>query len=218
MNLYGFVGNDGVNSWDMLGLQGVGDQTPRLSSKEEFLDVRECGAFSWRIWWKPSGQANLETGGLIQQKVIFQKSQRACGEGGLSGDIQKEFYELWHVHPPTRTNPGGLVSDSPEEDLVPVGDTFANVGRPGTCGRVTIIGLAQYHPEPGKTWNELVDELGIIDYRDFSSLLPSGTFPAYPVGPASNTHMRSITVQWNCCDGSADKHTKVVEKVAKDFS
>ena len=73
MNLYGFVGNDGLSRWDKLGCKaGVGYYTYAEAKAAEIADLKMEGWASWNRgkgelnkrhpWWKIPAQINGDWG------------------------------------------------------------------------------------------------------------------------------------------------------------
>src|SRR5690606_33390917 len=75
MNLYGFVGNDGVNDVDALGLKPPTKPRSfgryRLSYRTEKLEAGDCGKHEWVIAFLLSEATS--SGGMVIQKVTYKK-------------------------------------------------------------------------------------------------------------------------------------------------
>jgi len=215
-NVYAFVRNDPAINIDPHGFStSNARERPQIKSRTKTpVILGECGSFSWTIMFEASPDSNIKTGGVIQQNVQIFYSINSCNGNEITPHPYASgysYYELWFVHPNSdQLLTDGEITSSPGNTVEEV-DRFSHQSHDGTCGTYTVIGFANYYPNPGKPWSQTTRELGILD-TPASGTLSSGFFRAKPLGEESNTYVRSITVQWNCCQDSPDRKTHILSK------
>ena len=158
MNLYGFVGNNGVNQWDLLGMSVLSYTTTTPPT------VKMWSA-SWEVAWKINPLP--AKGGTISQTVDINISALSCsGDSEVGDKLKKSIFpeypitEFW-----TLNNKGSvkIIGDKQSIDLNHDGqiaptDTYTIPSSDwnklkGTYGTLTINGFAQFHPEEKITFS-----------------------------------------------------------------
>ncbi len=212
VNLYGFVGNNGVNQWDKLGLQ-IG-----LSAANSRLRVNEFGA-SWEINWELSNvplstsaadrerlpeepSAGYAWEGEIVQVVVTTGHRTDC-ETGETTDLSYVLTEYWGVQSSFGTL--SIAWGARDEFSVDI----------GACSKGSVIfhGYATYMHD---------------GYRHPAHAVPGGAPPAggLPSSPTiiplpaenrkSNMVERVMIVEWDNCNSDGDDppavQTFVLEK------
>jgi uncharacterized protein RhaS with RHS repeats len=79
VNLYGFVGNDGVNAWDLLGLSNLTYNTLDEKTTPCKRVKGGTGQSAWLIQWMVTGIK--EPGGVIVQTVEVKGYYTVCETG-----------------------------------------------------------------------------------------------------------------------------------------
>jgi RHS repeat-associated protein len=207
VNLYGFVGNDGVYRWDVLG-QKVGGG---LAIRETNPFMGTCGAFAWTIFfhWSPT---NDSTGVILQTVQVDIKYQKYDESGILNSEIITDnpsinpYHETWEV--------AGTASGTADDNftwkqpLSPLTGkpTYKGIGVFNSKGTATITGWARYYPtlNPSDKIPEL-QNMGWIkgNPRTWAGKQQwsGGTNPSWLKAGATGSvlNMHSITVKWDCC-------------------
>ena len=152
----------------------------------------DCGGMDWRIDWtldKPAPK-----GGAIVQEVVHDATFFNCGPGGVR--YPDRYWEMWTVKK-GKTRPVELNAD--------YDDVFnfspSNLAKRGTF---TMSGVADFYPgqSPGGFKVDLKSPAKFLPMTRTDPKLTGGT------GPVS----RSMTAEWNCCEDSADRTTKLTVK------
>jgi hypothetical protein len=218
VNLYAFVGNDGVNQWDYLGREAVNHEASGYGNQgdgDEGIELEAsvktkpdqgnkfCGSFVFAISWKPKRPLKLDRKGVIIQKVTWTWAITRCGEtnateqfsfNGQSYSSPAVYYEGWNVNG-KKVSPeaGGNINDTfefnPEE---------AGFDKRNTCGWIRIEGEAKYYP--GLEMPKNLKGGGV----SLAGILPSSrTEPIISASqPKSNTYKHSVMARWDCCPGN----------------
>ena len=208
INLYEFVGNDGINGFDRLGLITV--------KPSDGLEPGKCGAFE--IQWElgVENQPVGETGWIISN-VEFDWGVNDCDGEPVEAPLlmSRDFYEAFGPF-----SNGGSFSR--------IVDTWKSSDRhPCTTGSVTITGDMRYYSEsrtgnlipPHPDWTYAgpttpENEVG-PPYRPPSGTAPSTwTESSYYGNPASNeepTAKISATITWDCCPNFSDQRDNIIE-------
>ncbi|MFC7339308.1 RHS repeat-associated core domain-containing protein [Haloferula chungangensis] len=214
VNLYGFVGNDGVNRWDYLGLAGRRGPTPKLDT-QDIVSKKDgagtCGGAQWVIKWVLSG-AEQGQKGVIAQQVKWDGWYQICGKkakqirDGFKEDVADKMLE--------KQNPFALpnLTEYWETNGNTVNrnkDTWIQSRYGGLCtkGKITITATAAYFPGQGVPGNAKPGDQGGHPY---SGTLPSIVGHAWPGGGnVLIAHKkRKMTISWDCCDNKMNP-TKV---------
>jgi RHS repeat-associated protein len=197
LNLYGFVGNDGVTKVDHLGLF-------RKLTANQINDpiLMKCGEFQWDINWSISSKTDS---GIILQDIEWKRIATDCD--GVDKKIEKSYSEIWDV---------GI-----GVDMQDVNDRFSGIYNKKTKGKITIKGWARLYPS--KVYDNEKDKLAAIGWlpgnpNTFAGPLWSGLKnPGWTDSDRSNLVEHSIEVEWNCCCFSEheDNNTKLISKKIK---
>ena len=181
LNLYNFVGNDGVYKVDFLGKQ------PTLSiGFNSKVILGPCGLFIWMISWSIDAVSDERNGGYILQDVTAVADIKHCnGKDKIVGE--SKYSEVWRVDPGTRNIFGG-------------GFDMFEIKEEQDCARGTfkISGIARYYPNQGEVGKG--DDGWVVKETS-----PAGKLPINPNNPnwdktgASNVVKHSISVSWDCC-------------------
>jgi hypothetical protein len=183
-NLYGFVGNNGLNSIDYLGAITV-----------QYTEIEEeeggCGFAKWKILWQLS--SGNHKGGIIVQNVNMEGKVYDCDNRLLEdhiGTISKQYGEGWSILPNWITTSYYDQFSTPE-------------GGDCTKGWAKIRGNAEfrengadgrYNWPPG--WSKgAVENAGKLIAGD-------------PINLSSGSQQRQIYVTWDCCSEN-DKKTSM---------
>lgn len=211
-NLYGFVGNDGVNELDLLGMLN-------LTYRSEPIELGECGNFSWLIIWKISPKTDSKGGVILQEISIEEKNTRLnnLGKAVTTNRPKENFWEAWWVRPDsTDITYRGSDLWSNGVRLNEETQNFYMHGpyRDGVDGEQTTKGWARYR-------------IG-MDRETLSTKMPKGSHPNTILwssltnpnfdDPKSGLVYRKITVTWCCKPGAKpeDRKTKIKEIFPKN--
>ncbi|MCU0797653.1 MAG: tyrosine-type recombinase/integrase [Akkermansiaceae bacterium] len=211
-NLYGFVGNDGVNKWDYLGLKEL-----ELWYGSDQIQLGECGSFQWRIYWKVSPNSGADGGLVLQEMDVSGFRSKQCNN--YRQYIDEDYYEAWRVRPNTKDVSGGVmivngaesgIGGSSDTWWLGRGGTWTNPHQDGYCGYAIYEGWARYRD--GVTLNEMNKQMlpGTVGWA--GSLWSSRIAPTFP-GSKSSLVYRKIKVSWCCIKGASKmaRKTKVEE-------
>ncbi len=188
-NLYGFIGNDGLNQIDPDGL------APKLSHKTISGPTQtDCGGFKWVIQWLLD--AGSPKGGWVAQHVKVTADIQDC-KGNKIPLPNASWWPLWEAW---KINKGKKVTTYAEtgdfED-----DTYAMPSR-GDCtkGTITIEGSADFY-----------EDLTLPPAFKVTNKLPTGILPSTQTDPkltgGSGAISHTLTATWNCCEGKVKKTT-----------
>jgi RHS repeat-associated protein len=205
LNLYGFVGNDGIEKLDFLGLKP--DYIPsslgrfRLSYRTDKLEFSDCGQHEWIITFLLSKATS--TGGMVIQKITYKKwDVTDCKTGKMHtkplGNLNRDsFFEVFPVEK------GKTESYQ---------DIWGLKRNDCTKGKIEIKGVAMFYDKID-TWDKLPN-----DFMVDSWVAPNPNWPTsvdrifFPVGSDSNKSTRTLKASWDCCSGSSDRKTKLEVK------
>ena len=140
MNLYGFVGNDGVNQIDSVGLQ------PTLTGSEVDYSPGLCGSFTWIIEFLATKMK--KDSGIILQKVTVRGNYNKY-VGKTEDPLSEIILDTKNTHAiGPETNPYYETWGASKNDLGlgnPI-DTFYWVGETNSKGQLTMTGEARFYP------------------------------------------------------------------------
>ena len=198
-NLYGFIANNGVNEWDVLGNSRTSQATIE-ALQVGHVKLGHCGDFEWTIFWNVKPKSHAIRGGHVIQHLAFTEDIQDCS-GNAKKDFPKltEYSEVWKVLPGT-TTVDGLTHTYQGPTATPNTDTFFSVSR-GRCskGKISVTGFARYYPSQA-------DPIGWETGRrngTYSGLLLSIptklTDPGWDSTLASDSLKHEIVIEWDCC-------------------
>ncbi|MEI6169301.1 MAG: hypothetical protein WCS52_19125, partial [bacterium] len=214
LNLYGFVGNDGVNSVDYLGAAHL-----RLwYTTPQKITLGDCGSYNWTIKWGVRPRSGAD-GGIVLQHIKYSASDA----GGNSLELPSDYWEAWRVLPKSR-NVSSIVEvfdDEGETSIEIAVDSWVMGGwalpvpsYEGTEGTSEIQGWAWYKAP--------------VSLKELDTKMPRGTVQEAGTLWASYTEMfadrrrsnlvyRKLVVKWCCTSGASkeDRKTKIVEMFPK---
>ena len=197
LNLYGFVGNDGVNQWDILGKTPISQVTISAITVGQ-VKLGNCGSFKWIIYWSVEPKSDAKKGGQVMQSLTYTEDIQDCSGKAKEGYPKKTIYsEVWKVLPDTTTVDGFAYTNKFTSDNANQ-DEFGGGSR-GRCskGEITVTGLARYYPSQTDPigWGT-----GNTGNGTFSKdLLSNLTNPGWGTSGASNGLKHEIVIEWNCC-------------------
>ena len=227
VNLYGFVGNDGINRWDLLGRQGAEvTAVPELSAPTIFpAEGRECGLAAVVRKWQLSTAS--EGGGWIVQKVTMQADVKDCTGTDITPPYLKgegfHYTEAWSVR-----DGDDFAEHWSAETLEYVAGTYTfksqmfhhinedgsmDMRRRGDCtkGWMKITGDAQFFQVGSKA---LPGGFAIGGVSVAGTLMSQkGHHDAFDEQYGSNNVEFTLHVRWDCCE--SDITTEIVEPKSK---
>ncbi|MEP2775030.1 MAG: tyrosine-type recombinase/integrase [Luteolibacter sp.] len=218
VNLYGFVGNDGVHQWDYLGLKGA--KLTLDYDSENGVELGECGAFKWIIKWKVSPDAGNEGGTIFQYMSLFSTD--------LDGNtlLNAQYYEGWRVDK-NSSNIGIAAYDTDDPNdkfaFVPTSSDTWSTGSDddglllpkyeGVSGVTTFIGVANYFsPVSFDELHKAAGDFGIRYAGSLHARRADRGAPNFKNADSSNTITRTLIVSW-CCEPGAtpeERKTKIL--------
>jgi RHS repeat-associated protein len=217
MNLYGFVGNDGVRNWDYLG------NKPSLTMKTGEVDLGKCGSFSWKVDFAVSPKTR-KAGEVLQEVNAAGSYQNYDQFGSLTGEpisigpTTNPYFEIWDVSPAMSDTAEDTFKLWVTQDLS--GKTTSEIGKPNTVGSFTISGWARFYPDiDHDTAKDSLRNQGWSNDEKANGTW-AGSLWAGPKNPnwdrtnTSSLVKHSITVKWDCC-GSALNDTEIVNQEPK---
>jgi len=198
INLYGFVGNDGMNAWDYLGNKpGQGHPFSfrvrrfRLSYESDNPIEGYCGEHSWTVRFSVNRMPRF--GGIVAQKIEYKTWDITDCKTGEKYPKPQRFFELFGMAE------GSTISDA---------DEWGFGEQKCTKGKIKIVGKARFY-ENRTGGSDLFD-------RVFSKTFAiDPNFPQNRVGPIdrnrrffpgrsnSNQITRVLTAEWDCCAGKS---------------
>ena len=216
MNLYGFVGNDGVGRCDYLGLSAQ-----KLSYTSDQIVLGECGSFDWTIYWHVTPKSSAKGGAILQEMKIHAED--------TSGNVldDEHYHEAWRVAPKTTTiwadatfdtvtnSETGTAANYDEWTVWGSFDigTLKELGRhDGTEGWLIYEGWARYRDEV--TLSELDTQMPPLTVKRAGGLWSSlGKPPFASRTPKSGLIYRRIKIKWCCLPGATAeaRKSKVVD-------
>jgi RHS repeat-associated protein len=239
MNLYGFVGNDGVSWVDCLGNKPTkssgnasNDARPALTFSSDRIKLGDCGSFEWVITWIVKPESGKD-GGVVLQRVSNSTVNSITGK--KIGD-DGNFFEGWRVKEGSTSvgrvyNRGsGLVPEPTPFEPDPHdtwglgglkdvdGKKVMDFNTPafdGISGKHTVEGWANYYTPV--TIAEMFKQLPSVLA---GSMLPSTrrNIPAFPAAEKSNEVYRKIVVSWCCTTDSKDRSTHIDEALPGTYN
>jgi uncharacterized protein RhaS with RHS repeats len=189
LNLYGFVGNDGIGQLDMLGFYPFDFiKPPKPAFKLEFVsyeldNLLKCGAHKWRGVFELD--KITQRGGVVMQKVTYEEfTIKDCKTG-------QSYY-----HPIEGTTFFEVFGLGKNNDLSVVDEWGLPEQAKCTSGKYKVKGIAIYYE--GYTWDRYLPS----DFqKDKKDNYVSNDRKSFPGGVASNRVTRTLTAEWNCCKG-----------------
>jgi len=211
-NLYAFLTNNGINTFDYLGREDAKKKAPKytLTWKTVELKMGECGHFKWTIEWTVKGKGAK---GMIFQEVVKVADIKNCAnppQGRGPQQVGPLTFESWDW--PARK--GGA------KDTWSFQDAVTALGRP--CqGEYAVQGTAYFTQSklttkpaqkpnlpPGTSFADLgmplLDEgFEMADHEVVPSVDPATGNQEVKADQDSDPIKRMIRVKWNCCNGKA---------------
>ena len=182
INLYAFVGNDGINKWDLLGMLSL---TVTPGNEEEL----ECGGYNYKRHWWTGGDLKKSKGYLIQNVSITVVKIEKC-DGSRISLSSDNYSEYW----------GPITQDGNGYHRLPAGkqkpyDMIEFPALPGTCGEIRFdLSAAFYALSKPPSGYSVRNRPPAWDLPYSDSL--------YQGSGGSNNVTATITIKWNCCKGS----------------
>ncbi|MBN8458335.1 MAG: tyrosine-type recombinase/integrase [Verrucomicrobia bacterium] len=225
LNLYAFVGNDGMSSLDLNG----GIKTPDWASDRNRLNLsyrsgkiilKSCGAFTWVIEWFVFPKAGA-SGGIVGQKMDIESKDDT---GKVIDGSQEHYHEAWRVKPDSgeiqvERGGAGIVWTDPDNpdaarkasyEKSPL-DIWSSNGFDNIAGTTTFRGWARYREpvseaEYSKEYPDRKINAGRLAVRNVGT-------PSFPNSRKSDLVYRKLTVNWCCKPGASenDRKTKLAE-------
>jgi RHS repeat-associated protein len=205
MNLYGFVGNDGTNRWDLLGQLDSGEfqnnGVPNVVVSAVRLSPLFCGKYIARFQIELDRPAPSH--GYIIQEITVTRSSKPCGEGPERVTVER-FFEAFYISAgESRPNATRNTRDSDDhwaQSLKCTKGSEETVGTlkfmpfkmTGDLGENGISGGWKTGNEGGHPW---------------SNDLPSSLEPPNGWVGTDAVEQNSLRATWDCCDG--DKLTEL---------
>jgi len=157
LNLYGFVGNDGVNGWDVLGnLEGRPPYFWELGRPILYVGTSfsqpggQCGQHL--VYFQVHLSHPAPEDGFLVQKIERYVETWKCGPGGTKGEslgVEKEtMWEAWFIKKgETQTPRQKKSAQNPNPNKVVWTDKSGwKKGAPGCIGEVEVKGTFRFHP------------------------------------------------------------------------
>ena len=219
LNLYGFVGNDGVNSWDFLGME-------KLWYSSDQIEIGDCGSFRWKIYWKVSPISGNDGGAILQEMSIV--AFKGPDLAHLTQYYDEAYHEAWRVKPKSadilenvRLDPNGVeigINSSKDTWWLGKNGDWKNPHADGTIGHATFQGWARYRN--GVSLSDLNTKMPVGSESWAGDLWSSkGSVNPGLGGKASALVYRKIKVSWCCTPGAtADQRKTKVEILPKSDS
>ncbi len=236
-NLYGFVGNDGVNRLDSMGKEptitipepfdlhsmppnifGV----PSLSIDDLDTWAGNCGNFSWTTRWQLDKPTNI--GGIIVQHVVETGKILDChGNDITPNDLADNFREVWKVDKGQSLTEFGVSRarhrttkqlDKAHDDNWSEEDKDRKLGQ-CTKGYVIVIASGTFYeggsqPSNFQVGNQMGRSLPFTKLAPEQDTPPIGGFP-------SNTVQRELIVTWDCCGTNGKGETSKSKFTLKTY-
>ncbi|TAE93461.1 MAG: RHS repeat-associated core domain-containing protein [Verrucomicrobia bacterium] len=204
LNLYGFVGNDGLNRWDFLG------NIPSLLMNTSKVQLGNCGSFYWPASFTTSPEK--DSGIVLQEVNASGRYQKYDYNGVLItslsysvGPKTNPYFEIWDV--------GFGVTNSPEDffKLKTTTDLSGRIttsdGYTNSSGSFEMTVWVRYYPD--LDFESELQKLKQNGWTNDESKNGSwaGNLWAGPQNPGwlsagnlrSNLVRRTIKVSWDCC-------------------
>ena len=218
INLYGFVGNDGVGRCDYLGLSAK-----KLSYTSDQIVLGECGSFDWTIYWHVTPKSITKGGAILQEM------KRHVEDTAGNVSLDDHYHEAWRVAPKTTTIWADATFDTVTNSETGTAanydkwelhggvdrDTFQELGaREGTEGWLIYEGWARYRDEvtlfnlDTQMPPDTVEAAGGL-WSSQGSVKP----PFASLTPKSELIYRKIKIKWCCLPGATAeaRKSKVVD-------
>ena len=198
MNLYGFIANNGVNEWDVLGNSRTSHATIE-AIQVGHVELGYCGDFKWIISWNVKPESHAIRGGQVLQHLTFTEDIQDCSGNAKNDSRITEYSEVWKVLPGTTTVDGLTFHKQPLG--TPNTDEFSGKSR-GRCskGKISVTGFARYYPD--KT-DPIGWKTGNLNNGTFSGNLLSNPTNLTDLGwdstSASDSLKHEIVIEWDCC-------------------
>jgi len=218
VNLYGFVGNDGVGRCDYLGLSAQ-----KLSYTSDQIVLGECGSFDWTIYWHVTPKSSNKGGAILQE--FKRHAKDSSGKAALDA----HYHEAWRVAPNTITiwadatfdtvknSETGTAANYDKWELSGGTDrgTFQELGaREGTEGWLVVEGWARYRDEVTLFNLDTQMPPGTVKGAGGLWSSPGNVKPPFAsLTPKSELIYRKLKIKWCCLPGAtADaRKSKVVD-------
>ena len=223
LNLYGFVGNDGIDSWDYLGREEAAKAKKydvNLDFESLRLSIGECGGVRWDVHFTVKGANNKPLSGHIIQFMRVEQHLYDCtSEKKEIGKPSIAYlFEGWTVPGDQKDTWNGA------------NQKFYANGDKACKGSTTIVGVAQFVDNLG-SFNGKCGKGQTPQYpQNVDTNDPFNTNPQDPWYPAdillprslnqeyskvaeslgdSNPKSRKMEVTWDCCKGNAKSQVKI---------
>jgi RHS repeat-associated protein len=215
INLYGMVGNDAVNRWDLLGMA-----PNSITTTEVGRQIGKCGAFALAFKFELDKPAD-NNGQIVQQVVLHEKFYNC--DGTIKTDEITNFFETIVVQKGDKTSP---ITKALQQAGQPA---YSDINQHVTCGgrgEITVdmslswIDDANYGyggmlppQQPGQPPVYAPVTQPGWGYGDQTpNGPPSGSLPSswdMPPGSGGFLGGRTINASWDCCKGEQDTKLSV---------
>ncbi len=204
LNVYGFLGNDGINKQDYLG------NAPAAQNPVPTLEITHnngvrpgfCGGVSWKVYYRVQPASTV--GGWIVQKLTISWEVRDCSGKLLSYRKARNpgnatYWEAWEVHPNL-----GEPEDNPDHFGNTPSDT--KIGGDCTYGTLKWNGSAAFYE--GLQLPSTFTRQQIMGGGP-NGLPSTTTDPNLTGGSSSLSHI--LEISWNCCPAGKGlgKYTRI---------
>ena len=209
VNLYEFVGNNGVNKWDILGLTTNLDLNYFMETDPS---PGKCGGFTLRIGWLLGLDANSfkKGGAIVQEMKVTVKIWK--GRNPKPADIKtivnEHYWEAWMVYANDRqAYPTFTGTNFHDRWMLGEGNLYQRGD--GYRGEAVFEGSAKFIS--GVSEAMLAKKMPAFGYSAWAKNLWA-TNKAKPnfTGATSNEQNRKVKLTWCCEDQFDDKTTNII--------
>ena len=203
LNLYGFVGNEGIDRWDVLGLA-------ESFSVTHVQNQPSCGGVSSVFLDFKLDKKSVDGGFFVQQNDITKSSTDCVGGNGKS--TSDKFWEAFYV-PPNQDRFVGASYVPMRATPQPIYNDQSNTSIPDwTCGSKTVVKSMKFFPATttgNLGWPPIPQVTpgvnpNVPDWQITPGQAPAGNLPwtrkepKWWGGPSHEIKLK-ITVKWTCC-------------------